>query len=73
MLLANARVGAKPRAYLVDVGAGGLRDVGNHVDERDLHRQKRVGGMLDYLLALVTMQTRRPLLDRGDGMASSFW
>jgi hypothetical protein len=38
-----------PRGDLLDVGVGGLAQVGDGVDEGDFERQKCVGGVLDDL------------------------
>ncbi len=49
---ADAAVQADARGDVLDVRVHGLGQVGHRVDERDLHGQKGVGGMLDDLRAL---------------------
>src|SRR5258708_15921723 len=49
---ANAGVGADAVAYLIYIGPHGFADGSDRVDERNLHRQKCVGGVLDQFRAL---------------------
>src|SRR5207248_1950871 len=43
----DAWIHAEPGGDLGDICTDHLAKIGNHVNERDLHRQERVGGMLD--------------------------
>ena len=45
----DALVGADALDHVMDVGADRLAECGDGVDERDLHRQESVGGVLDRL------------------------
>src|SRR5207302_10429658 len=56
---ADAGVGADAVADLVDVGAYGFADGGDGVDERNLHRQKRVGCVLNHFRAFCSGHDNR--------------
>src|SRR5207302_792116 len=71
---ADAAIEAHAARHLLDIGVGGLAEIGDGVDERDLHRKEGVGGMLDDLGALRGgHQKGRWLVDvaeAGDGAVS---
>jgi hypothetical protein len=48
-LVADALVHADPLGHLLDVGAELFAEVGDLVDEGDLHGEEGVGGVLDQL------------------------
>ena len=48
-LVANSRIRPHALSHQFDVGPNGFRDIGDLIDEADLRRKHRVGGILSEL------------------------